>query len=371
MSRMSPLFSNADIFSVSEYQKDGFEKAFQEVSNAELDSNTAGVLARLVEQFGINVPVLDTENKHALPPRETQIDVSGDPMQRFICDDYGSGPRYVAGTEITFVIPFSGDAALFDVKPSTFTTTKPFGEVHKGELHLIQATTDTQFNVEAEMERNLAEIQQYLDYMRSSEKQLRGELEQLGTSLIERRKRERSAHSQIVASLKTPIRQDPPRAVAVAAPTPVYPPARHRASKKKQHDEWDVFISHATEDKHEIARPLADALNNRGVRVWYDDFALTLGDSLRQSIDRGLAKSLFGVVILSHHFFDKHWPQQELNGLANREVEGEKVILPVWHNINAEGVRHSSPTLADRKAVSTSEGLEVVVQKIMQVVRPD
>jgi hypothetical protein len=198
---------------------------------------------------------------------------------------------------------------------------------------------------------------------------LRGELEQLGTSLIERRKRERSAHSQIVASLKTPIRQDPPRAVAVAAPTPVYPPARHRASKKN--DEWDVFISHATEDKHEIARPLADALKNRGVRVWYDDFALTLGDSLRQSIDRGLAKSLFGVVILSHHFFEKHWPQQELNGLANREVEGEKVILPVWHNVNAEGVRHSSPTLADRKAVSTSEGLEVVVQKIMQVVRPD
>jgi hypothetical protein len=84
MSRMNPLFSNADIFSVSEYQKDLFEKAFQEVSNAELDSNTAGVLARLVEQFGINVPVLDTENKHALPPRETQIDVRDDPMQRFI-----------------------------------------------------------------------------------------------------------------------------------------------------------------------------------------------------------------------------------------------------------------------------------------------
>jgi hypothetical protein len=60
-----------------------------------------------------------------------------------------------------------------------------------------------------------------------------------------------------------------------------------------------------------------------------------------------------------------------LNGLANREVEGEKVILPVWHNINAEGVRKKSPMLADRKAVGTSEGLEIVVQKIMQVVRPE
>jgi len=165
------------------------------------------------------------------------------------------------------------------------------------------------------------------------------------------------------------VRQAPPP-IRVAALAPVYPPARHRASKKKHQDEWDVFISHATEDKEAIARPLADALRNSALRVWYDDFSLTLGDSLRQSIDRGLARSLFGIVILSPHFFDKHWPQQELNGLATREVEGEKVILPVWHNINAEGVRNSSPMLADKKAVSTSEGLEVVVQKIMQVVRP-
>jgi hypothetical protein len=76
-------------------------------------------------------------------------------------------------------------------------------------------------------------------------------------------------------------------------------------------------------------------------------------------------------VILSPHFFDKRWTQQELNGLFSREIEGEKVILPVWHNINAEEVRRNSPMLADRTAVSTEKGLEIVVQKIMQVVRPD
>jgi TIR domain-containing protein len=113
------------------------------------------------------------------------------------------------------------------------------------------------------------------------------------------------------------------------------------------------------------------ALKAKGLRVWYDDFSLKLGDSLRRSIDYGLARSLFGVVILSPHFFEKHWPQQELNGLATREVDGEKVILPVWHSINAEEVRKSSPMLADRKAVHTNEGLERVVQMILEVVKAD
>ena len=53
-------------------------------------------------------------------------------------------------------------------------------------------------------------------------------------------------------------------------------------------DLWDVFISHASEDKEAIARPLAEALRSHGLRVWYDEFALRPGNSLRESIDRGL-----------------------------------------------------------------------------------
>lgn len=102
--------------------------------------------------------------------------------------------------------------------------------------------------------------------------------------------------------------------------------------------------------------------------MWYDDFALKLGDSLRQSIDRGLVRSRFGVVILSGHFFSKHWPQQELNGLATREVNGKKVILPVWHGVGFSEVCNYSPTLADRKAVETKSGLAHVVGMILQVV---
>jgi TIR domain len=133
---------------------------------------------------------------------------------------------------------------------------------------------------------------------------------------------------------------------------------------------WDIFISHASEDKEEIARSLAEALTKRGFEVWYDDFALKLGDSLRESINRGLAESRFGVVILSKHFFAKHWPNQELSGLAAIEVCGEKVILPVWHGVTHADVVAYSPILADRKAVSSEDGLEKVVTAIQAVVNP-
>ena len=127
---------------------------------------------------------------------------------------------------------------------------------------------------------------------------------------------------------------------------------------------WNVFISHASEDKGEIARPLAQALEDEGYAVWYDESTLTVGDGLRKSIDQGLAQSDFGVVILSRHFFEKHWPQQELNGLAGKEVNGRKVILPVWHGVGVEEVRSFSPMLADRIGVHTSKGLQFVVEQL-------
>ncbi len=137
------------------------------------------------------------------------------------------------------------------------------------------------------------------------------------------------------------------------------------AIAQQEDAQWDFFISHASEDKQAIARPLADALIAKGMKVWYDEFSLNVGDSLRESIDRGLSQSRFGVVILSRHFFAKHWPQKELNGLATREVDGKKVILPVWHTVGVVEVRAYSPMFADRIAVNTEKGLEHVVEKVL------
>lgn len=130
---------------------------------------------------------------------------------------------------------------------------------------------------------------------------------------------------------------------------------------------WDVFICHASEDREELARPLANALDDKGLRVWFDEFTLTIGDNLQRSIDYGLSRSNYGVVIISHNFFAKEWPQKELDGLMTREVEGKKVILPVWHNIEAEEIREYSPMLAGRVAVSSRKGLQTVVGEILKV----
>ena len=84
-----------------------------------------------------------------------------------------------------------------------------------------------------------------------------------------------------------------------------------------------------------------------------DEFELTVDDSLRQSIDRGLVNSRYGIVVLSKAFFARDWPQYELNGLTAKEVGGEKVILPVWHGVTKADTLAYSPPLADKLAVAT------------------
>ena len=87
---------------------------------------------------------------------------------------------------------------------------------------------------------------------------------------------------------------------------------------------------------------------------------------MRESIDYGLASSRFGIVIVSNHFLEKHWPEDELNDLATREVNGRKVILPVWHKIGFQQVLEYSPVLADRLAITTDQGLDYIVQRMLK-----
>jgi hypothetical protein len=76
-----------------------------------------------------------------------------------------------------------------------------------------------------------------------------------------------------------------------------------------------------------------DALRQHGLRVWFDEFELGIGDSLRRNIDQGIAHSAFGVVVLSTAFFAKNWAQYELDGLLTRSVDGSQVLLPLWHRL--------------------------------------
>lgn len=135
---------------------------------------------------------------------------------------------------------------------------------------------------------------------------------------------------------------------------------------------YDAFISHATEDKDELVRALAELLQNNGFSIWYDDFQLRVGDSLRRSIDKGLANSRFGIVILSPYFFAKNWPQYELDGLIAKEMAGGQRILPIWHKVSKDEVISYSPTLADRVALNTATlTIDELAQKLGEVLKKD
>lgn len=134
--------------------------------------------------------------------------------------------------------------------------------------------------------------------------------------------------------------------------------------------EWDVFISHASEDKASVARPLAELLQQAGLKIWLDASELTVGDSLSRKIDEGLAHSTYGVVILSEPFFRKRWPPHELAGLVARQmIGGRKVILPIWHGVDHSFIVRYSPPLADVVAANTKDGLEKVAADIVLAVR--
>lgn len=142
---------------------------------------------------------------------------------------------------------------------------------------------------------------------------------------------------------------------------------------REQHEarKWDAFICHASEDKKSFVHPLAELLTRRGLRVWYDKFTLKVGDSLRQAIDDGLTQSRFGIVVLSPSFFEKKWPKWELDGLVAKEVNGKKVILPVWHDVSFKDVNNYSPMLAGRYAANSKDGLEIVADQLIDAIKAE
>ncbi|MBT2498608.1 DUF1883 domain-containing protein [Agromyces sp. ISL-38] len=161
------------------------------------------------------------------------------------------------------------------------------------------------------------------------------------------------------ANVRSSVRVLPP-------PLPVAQPARItslsgiraeppvRLTPDETGQTWDVFISHASEDKAVVAIPLHDALSERGLKVWLDKGELRIGDSLRRKIDYGLAHSSFGIVVMSKSFFAKGWPQYELDGIVGLSVAGKQRMLPIWHEISKDEVERESPSLADKIARTTA-----------------
>jgi len=139
-----------------------------------------------------------------------------------------------------------------------------------------------------------------------------------------------------------------------------------RMSATVESPRFDVFISHATEDKPYV-EPLVKALEAAGVSVWFDRITLQWGDDLRPSIDRGLANCRFGIVVFSKAFLrKKKWTEYELNSLFALEQPGKKIILPIWHGITHDDLLQYSAGFADRLAkISSKDSYDDIVESLL------
>lgn len=130
--------------------------------------------------------------------------------------------------------------------------------------------------------------------------------------------------------------------------------------------EWDLFLSHASEDKDSIVLPLADALTRAGARVWLDAWQLIPGDSIRRRIDDGLLRSRRGIVVVSPAFLRKPWAQAELDALFSQDLASGNTLIPIWHGVTRDEVAAASPLLAARLALSTAEGIEAICGAVLR-----
>lgn len=190
------------------------------------------------------------------------------------------------------------------------------------------------------------------DLYKEQEKEQKGLLASLERQQREDRQKQQELLDQLQATVRSPADADQPTVGALQPP------------------DYDAFISHASEDKDDLVRPLAEKLVEHGLAIWYDELQLKVGDSLRRSIDKGLARSRFGIVVLSPSFFEKNWPQYELDGLVAKEMTGGKVILPLWHKVSKNEVLTYSPPLADKVALNTAMyTIDELAERLAKVIK--
>jgi len=128
--------------------------------------------------------------------------------------------------------------------------------------------------------------------------------------------------------------------------------------------EYDLFISYASEDKLELARPLAKGLLKKGYNVFLDELVIKLGDSITQSINNGLANAKYGILIISPVFLQKNWTKAELNALTNMFITSKKKLLPIWHNVDYDDIEKNIPLLSDIKAAKSSDNIDSIIHQI-------
>ena len=120
--------------------------------------------------------------------------------------------------------------------------------------------------------------------------------------------------------------------------------------------EYDVFISHANKDKADLIEELYQSLSKLGISIFYDKESLEWGDNWKERILNGTKKAEFAIIVISENFFDREWTERELSEFLNRQNRnGQKLILPIIHNITNEQLKSKYPNVADIQVIDSSD----------------
>ncbi|MGJ4945109.1 toll/interleukin-1 receptor domain-containing protein [Bradyrhizobium sp. HKCCYLS1011] len=148
-------------------------------------------------------------------------------------------------------------------------------------------------------------------------------------------------------------------------------PVRDNVEKREPlPDRRDVFLCHAWDDRGGAAKELHDLLESRGVRVWFSEKDVVLGTSLLREIDKGLAKSRVGIVLVTPALLRR----VQAEGIAEKELSAllaRDLLVPIVHGTTYEALRDVSPLLGSRSGLSTAENSMVdVAVKLAELVAP-
>lgn len=355
------LFVKEHIYDFIEAQQKRCQRAYEALSDE--DAMNEAMVQKLKAQFALEIPVLrrdkmDYEENHR---RLSLNEFSG----RNVIGPPGQAMRNV--TEYVIHVPFEGDPKVFDLCPSAYNGTVALGEIVGHEILLRVSIDNPNIDVQGLIDREVEKIDWRLRNLRGSSTHLEEQLNRILAMCTGARRRMMENRANATIKLNLPKRSPAPVPVQTSSQQPSETEKKTSATRNKG-EKWDVFISHASEDKPYVD-PLANALEDARVSVWYDTLVLEWGDDLRTVIDKGLINCRYGIVVLSKAFLGKKkWTEHELNGLFAREQAGRKLILPIWHGIMRDDLLQYSPALADRLAkIAGSDSYENIVHSLLDM----
>lgn len=216
----------------------------------------------------------------------------------------------------------------------------------KSKMKQIESYTNTAIKAEKES----ADLQKKIAGKRDKRN---ADAQRLQKEETAERKRQDRATQQLMKSYESRIEE---LQNMTASTIPITATSIVGIDEEQDMPEYDVFVSHAWEDKDDFVDEFVDELRNLDIKVWYDTSEIKWGDSMRKRIDDGLRKSKFGVAVLSPNYIreGKYWTKAEPDGLFQIDSIGGKVLLPIWHNLTKKEVMEYSPIIASKLAMNTA-----------------